>query len=313
MNTDNSLDKYMIVKGFVNGRDANARSVYGVFVSASAPRNLLYLKEYFTYDPMDTDLPWSALFPMLDNPSGIRDPDSALAKYEKQFHSFADIQRIFESGRGRVDSKDLERKITYFCSDVLGLSVITFVEMTNVSKEDLLSLMPFLEEKLEKENAEAAPGEEPEDDNDLDTESLLEKLQEGDEEIFISCEAVLDPISGVAINDLTIGDIVACKLPTTSSLYAMFSNQHPEFDGVIEGEITGMKLNEYGTAVVALKLANGVSGAIKLSGKVRIKRFAHSDAIRKREFSNVSLEMIFAAAGVIVFLIMMAVLLYSIE
>lgn len=313
MNSDDASGKFLIIKGFINGRDASLRPVYAVFLSASAPRELLYLKEYFSYDPIDTDSSWSVLLPMLDNSNTKQEPNSVLAGYEKEFHNFADIQRTFESGRGRMDPKEIERKIAYFCSDVLDLSVITFIEMTNVSQDDLLSLMPFLKEKLEKKDEAERGGEEGEDEGGLDGEELLEKLKDGDEDIFLSCEAVLDPIAGVAINDLTIGDIIACKLPETSSLHAMFVNQHPGFDGVIEGEISGMKLNEYGTAIVALKLADGVSGAIKLSGKVRIKRISHNEAPRKGEQTSASIEIIFAAAGIVMFLIIMAVFLYALE
>lgn len=307
--------KFVIVKGFIDARDSASRPAYAAFVSASGYQKTLYLKEIFTNAPIDRTMPWPTLLAMLNDENAQPPVNSVLAHYKKELHEFIDIHRLLEYGRGRMEAKDIERRISYFCSDTLDLSAITFLELTTVSEGDLLALMPFLSERL----GETAKGSEKQDENDLEdeTDSPGDETEENDgseqDEIFVSCEPVLDPISGVAISDLSVGDRIAAKLPEASSFYQFFTNQYPAFDGIVEGEITGIKVNEYDMAVVALKLGDGISGALKLSEKVRVKRLAAKDSTGASENRRFSVEVVFAALSVVVFLIVLGVLLYAID
>ncbi|MDL2263529.1 hypothetical protein LJC31_02645 [Synergistaceae bacterium OttesenSCG-928-I11] len=308
-------NKFVIAKGFVDARDAGSRSVYGAFVSASGYQKTLYFKEIFSNDPIDRALSWPELLATLNDESVQPPANSVLAHYRKEFHEFIDIQRLLEYGRGRMDAKEIERKISYFCSDALDLSAIIFLELTTVSEGDLRSLMPFLPEKFggteKKTEKKQDESDDSDDDDSQDTEEGEDEKEQS--EIFLSCEPVLDPVSGVAISDLSVGDLIEAKLPETSSYYQFFTNKYPAFNGMIEGEITGIKVNEYDVAVVALKLADGISGALKLSEKVRIKRLATKEPFDPSESTRISVEIVFAILSVAVFLVVMGVLLYVID
>lgn len=305
--------KYTIAKGFINGRDGSSRSVFALFVAAVSASGTAYLKELFTYETIDTEAPWETLLAMLEAPKP-QDRDADLARYEHEFHEFIDINRPFYSTKGHLDAKQIERKISYFCSDILDISAITFLDLSEVGAADLYALFPSL---MESANAPAKTGAEAAAD-DRDEEKLTssdvvssEPLSDEEKgEIFAACEPVLDPVSGVALSDLQIGDVVACRLPETSTFYKFCMRGYPKFDGTLSGVITGIHLDEYGTATVALKLADGVSGALRLSGKVRIKILAKGADVKR---TTLSIEVVLAFSSVIVFLGIMGVLLYKLS
>lgn len=317
MELTTETNQFVVVKGFIDARDSNARPVRGAFVSVSGYQKTLYFKEIFTNDPIDRTLSWPELLAMLNGESEppFEDENSVLEHYREKFREFISVQRLLEYGRGRLDAKEIERRITYFCTDVLGLSTVTFLELTMMGDGELLVLMPFLSEKLD--GTEGNDDKDP-DDNDASNSGDPADAEEDGEtqeqnEIFLSCEPLLDPISGVAVSNLSIGDLIAAKLPETSSFYQLFIKQYPSFDGIIEGRVTGIKINEYDMSVVALKLADGVSGTLKLSGKVRIKRLVEGESIASRGNARFPVEILFAALSVVVFLIVMSFLLYTIN
>ena len=299
--------KCTIAKGFINGRDPSGTPVYGLFIAAASREKLEYLDQLFSYEQMDTNAPWEELIGLLGRPR-MHEADSPLARYEKGLHDFIDIHRLFQSTKGHLDPKQIERKISYFCADMLDVNAITFLELSEVEPENLKALFPSLRETEEQPDVpepEAKGGE-------ADEESGESAVDAADGEIFVACEPILDPVSGVALNDLQIGDVVACRLPEDSSFYKFFANGFPNFDGNLRGIITGIQLNEHGIATVALKLADGVSGALRLSGKVRIKLLAKGEEAR-RAGAQPSLEVILAFSSIVVFLGIMGVLLYKLS
>lgn len=306
-NVDSS--KYTIAKGFINGRDPSGRSVYGLFIVAASSKKLVYSKELFAYEPIDADASWEILIALLERPK-LLEKDPQLALYEKELHEFIDIRRLFQDAKSRLDPKGIERNISYFCSDTIDLSAITFLEILDIGENDLYALIPSIAAQ-EKDNQDT-PEEDSEEGNSNAEEDTEQQADEDENEIFISCEPVLDPVSGVALSDLMIDDIVACRLPEESSFYKFFANNYPEFDGILNGVITGIRMNEHGTATVALKLAEGISGALRLSGKVRIMLIAKGED-RNKDSQQSYVEVFLALASVVVFLSIMGVLLYKLS
>ncbi len=307
-------DKFAVVRGFIDARDPNSRLVYGAFALVSGYQKTLYFKEIFTNDPIDRTLSWPELLAILNDENREPVENSILAHYKKEFHDFIDLQRLLEYGRNRLDAKEIERKITYFCSDALGLSAITFLDLTMVGEKEMLALLPFLSENFEptEDNDTETPGDDDDPNGDEIENTDEDEGEKEKNEIFLACEPVLDPISGVAMNNLSLGDRIAARLPETSSIYQFFINQYPAFDGIIEGEIKDLRINEYDTAIVALKLADGISGTLKLSGKVRIKRLTAGKSASSGN-AHFSMEIIFAALGMVIFLAAMGVLLYVMD
>jgi hypothetical protein len=306
-------NKFVIAKGFIDGKDASGRPVHGLFISASACQKILYFKEIFTNEPIDRTLPWPALLAMLNDENADMQTNHALARRGKEFHEFVVTNRLLEYGRGHMDAKDIERRISYFCSNSLDLSAVTFLDLTTVEEDDLYALMPFISEQSGAPDEEEHGGEPGADIGE--DRGVFGDEEETPGEVFIACEPVLDPVSGVAISGLSVGDTIVTRLPETSSFYQFLVNKNPAFDGNIEGDITGVRMNEYDMAVVAVKLADGISGTMKLSESVRVKRVERltDGAALPPEKARISTEVIFAALSVAIFLMIMGFLMYKIN
>jgi hypothetical protein len=84
----------------------------------------------------------------------------------------------------------------------------------------------------------------------------------------------------------------------------------PDFNGIVSGDITAIHVNEIGSAIVSLKLSDGVSGVLKLAGTVRVKalpRKEQSEAARTK--FHLRTEVLLAVSGMAVFLFVMWVLM----
>jgi uncharacterized membrane protein YidH (DUF202 family) len=86
-------------------------------------------------------------------------------------------------------------------------------------------------------------------------------------------------------------------------------NASPNFDGTVTGDVAAVSVNELGSATVALKLSDGVTGAMKLAGTARVK-VAAKQPERKETHENHSVTIVLAMTGVIFFLCLMALLLH---
>jgi hypothetical protein len=122
---------------------------------------------------------------------------------------------------------------------------------------------------------------------------------------------VLDPVSGVAASELKNGWIVYCRLSEDSVFYKLMANTSPGFDGVVSGEVAGVRVSEDGPAVVALKLSDGVSGALRLPPRVRVKMASGADAgappLKSADAARI--QLVLAALGLIALLCVMWILL----
>jgi hypothetical protein len=254
-----NYSEYTVVKGLIHGREKNGRLIYGVFLAVVSDVRQIYVKDRFSLDPIENDLPWDRFLLILNAPEPEK-PDEAISQYEAAFYAYLDAGRVFVSDKGVVNNKVAEHNITYHCTEVLGFSAITFIEMIQVSGAELYGFLPFLKDILD----------EGEDENEYDEDAPQDGNGESGE-IFVNCAPVIDPVHGVSAANLSTGDVVYCHLPEDSSFYKLCSTNIPNFDGVVTGDVTGVSVNEFGGAVVAVSLADGISATIKLSGSVGIK------------------------------------------
>ncbi|MDR1884971.1 MAG: hypothetical protein LBQ56_01760 [Synergistaceae bacterium] len=252
--------KYTLAKGFIHGRDASFSPVYGAFICLSAAERTNYVSAIFVTELID---PETSLADLMARLGGPRPDDEDLARYETELCEYINISRIFQGEYNALDGKVIERKISYFCTDSLQLSAITFVDLMSVGEDDLDSLAPSLSAYLEVKH---------EKESDSEDEDDFEGRHEGGaESVYIACEPVLDPVQGVAVSELAPGDVVFCRIPNESSFYLLLKNNSPNFDGTVTGDVTGVKINEFGSSVVSLTMADGVYAAMKMAGTVRIK------------------------------------------
>jgi hypothetical protein len=299
------FESYSIARGFIHGREKGSRSVYGLFLGVASGLKLCYVGARFTLDPADRDISWDEFISLLKSAENVR--DETLAKYEDQLRDFLETERVLQSDRRSLDGKVIERKVTYFCADVLDVSAVTFVELSSVTGEEIFTLLPFLREGDEEGQKETDSSK---DGNGEEAPDYGEEDGNAADEIFITCAPVIDPVSGVQASKLIAGESVYCRLPEDSPFYKICAVSIADFDGVVKGEVTGVKVNEIGTSVVALSLADGISGALKLSPNVSIKRVRRDDDASNNAEDELPRNILLVAAGVTILLCAMGILFH---
>ncbi|MDR0615262.1 MAG: hypothetical protein LBG29_00485 [Synergistaceae bacterium] len=258
---------YNLTKGFINGREKNSSPVYGVFLGVSSKMTLHLLMARFAAEPIETEISRSELLALLNAPRAREENDGGgeerggpLLTYEERLKHYIESNRILLSENGSLDAKAIERNITYFCSSELEISAVSFVDVINDPDSASALLDACGTGKGNKGWAE-----------DEDGDSRKDGSDKKPDEIFIECAAVIDPVAGSPVSKLVIGQEVCCRLPETSPFYKICRTSLPGFDGIVNGSVTGTKINEFGNAVVAVSLAEGISGTMKVQGNVWIK------------------------------------------
>lgn len=295
--------KYAVVKGFIDARDALSRPVYGAFVFVSDIHRTVYLDVHFSDEPIDKGMSASALVKKLSAIKAEHESEGIFARSESEFASFVSAQGIFLLGKSRLDSKEIERKISYFCSEELDLNAIVFVDVTTMGEDSFASLFPSLLETATDESSDTNDGE-PAEDADVGGEDPDDE-HSGD--VYLACGPVLDTVNGTAIRDLLPGDHIDIELPKTSMYYQFIRSKDPTFNGRLDAEISGIKLDEFGAAVVAIKIADGVYGTLRLSESVKIKKNVAADL--SRSGMPIPPEYIFAAFCIVFFIAVICVLI----
>jgi hypothetical protein len=105
-------------------------------------------------------------------------------------------------------------------------------------------------------------------------------------------------------------------LPQDSVFFKLLSNNIANFDGIITATVTGILMNELGTSNISLALSDGVTGLMKMSGKVRIKMAPRQDESKKNKASTpfeLPAGFAFGMAGVIIFVFALFVVYYILK
>mgnify|MGYP000630152656 FL=1 len=76
------------------------------------------------------------------------------------------------------------------------------------------------------------------------------------------------------------------------------------------GDVTGVRINDSGMAIVAVELADNLTGAVKLSSKVRVKTAYSRGFQRMDPGKNAKSESIIAIASLLFFLCVMWLLIH---
>ena len=120
-------------------------------------------------------------------------------------------------------------------------------------------------------------------------------------------------MNGVAANELNAGESVLVKLPQDSVFFKLLSRNVANFDGIITATVTGILMNELGTSNISLFLSDGVTGLMKMPGKVKIKIAVKQDDPGKNaehKPMELSYGFAFGMAGAIIFIFSIAVVYY---
>lgn len=300
---------YMIVRGFIDAKDDRGKTTYGTLIALASRRDVKFISVWFSNEEIPKDTEWDELLRL--HAEKDRDPnrDPAAVRNEESLHDFLYKNNVLNGVVKNHNAKSAEQAVSRFCLDHLQLKAVSFLDFLDATDSDV-DYIESLNASEQEEESKAKPISF-KDETDEDTSA------QGDgkaaNEIFVKCEPVLDPVNGVAMNEVRVGDTVYAKLPPDSVFFKLLAKTHSAFDGVINADVTGILINELGTATISLKLSDDVSGIMKLSGKVRIKvanQSVTSGAVVRRvrsfSFTNLPTE---AVIGLSCFVLLISALL----
>lgn len=321
MDNDFAPKIYYIVQGYIDAKDDRGHGVNGTFISLVTRRDIKFTSVHFERIEMDKSMNWRDLLTIHEEARKDKNRNPLLLHHEEGLCKFLETSFILTHVAKNLNTKPAEQAISRFCLDELKLKAVCFVSFTNAGEDDLTffqkeepaiaqtsknadSGLPAPEKPEKTEEAPRSDGREPESKN-----------------LFVRCEPVLDPVGGVAMNELAEGYNVYCRLSADSVIYKLLSKNNPSFDGLITAKVTGILMNDIGTATVSLALSDGVAGVMKLSGKVRVmvEREKEGNASKKSRESVFRIgmsplvippEFIFTAAGIVVVIAAIFMLYY---
>ncbi|MDR1137809.1 MAG: hypothetical protein LBK91_05760 [Synergistaceae bacterium] len=301
-----SDDQCAVARCKIDGRTSDGSSVNGISLCVVYSGDVIYHGELFSRESIETDAPLSELYSMLES-ERLAERKDDMARYEEQLSVFIASSDLFRNKKNLNDVKALEHKITYFCASSLSLNAISFLEIETMSMEELRLSIP----SLEKSNP--AGGYAASDEPLTAADGAKSDGKTPPSEAAAICEPILDPVSGLAAGDLSVGDVIFCRLPEDSVFYRMMRNAAPGFDGVVSGDISAIHGNALGSVTVVLRLSEGIFGTLKLTGAVRVKTASPKTGDSPRKTPPSRMAVIAAVAGAAAFLCVMILLSYFLD
>jgi hypothetical protein len=305
---------FIIVKGYVNARDDHGRALYGSILGVVSRREVKYLNVMFSLDEAQQTIKWQDLLPLLCGKHQKQDREPAILHYEEALFNYLRRSPVLTAVAKNYNVKQAEQAISRYCIDNLQLKAVSLMEYCDATEEDTAF--------FEREGGPASPSstggiqEKPKPEEEADESAQDAEQNETTQirdEIVVRCEPVLDPVKGVAANELYVGESVLTKLPLDSVLFKLLSNNIASFDGVITATVTGILINELGTSNISLSLSDGMTGLMKIPGKVKIKialKQGESGKNAARRLIELPAGFAFGMAATIIFIFAIAAVYY---
>ncbi|WP_352425270.1 hypothetical protein [Aminomonas paucivorans] len=256
------VQTYGVLKGMLDGKNEQGQAVYLLFCALVGSKDVLFLETTGSVEPLDPALPWKRFLDVLrDRREG--DVPSFFSFAASQMETFLLDQNLLPQTQKHGNVKTLEHALTRFLGERLALKAVGMVKAEDPSPEDVQAV---LEEKKAREEAQFRQEEQGEEG-----EAPALAAPAAPHLVVLRCQPLMDPVRGVPLHDLKVGDEVLAALPEDSFFFGLFRNQNPTFDGVVAAKVTGIKTSETGSAQVDLYLSEGILGALCLSGNVRVR------------------------------------------
>lgn len=300
-------EHFIVVKGYIDAKDDQQRAVYGYFMGIASRRDMRYLRVAFGTDEVSKDTGYDELRTLLENHEKS-EQTPVLERYEAELYKFFEVSRTLQGIVKNLNVKHAEQTISRFCTDDLQLKAVTFVDFVEATETYFSHFLPP-EENAAAESAPPKEDEEPAKPGDAGGEERKEPR-----DFVVRCEPVLDPVRGGAMAELAVGSYVCARLPEDSVFFKLFAKNFQGFDGIINAQVSGVLVNELGTATVSLQLADGVAGVMRMAGSVKVKLAADPTAGsgRKRFFNPQALpvEFVFGLAGIVILISVIWLIIY---
>lgn len=260
---------FLIIKGFIDAKNERGKEFYGSFVALASRRDVRFVSVMFLPEQFSKETDWRGLLNLHKKKTDGSARDQAYINVEDSLDDFLHNNPVLHGVVKNRNSKSAEQGISRFCMEALQLRAVSFVDHYDPSEADIAYIMN-LQDKGSSDAGESKPDDAPAPD-DVPAEGDAPDKKEHENEIFIRCEPVLDPVVGVAMNELEVGMMVYTRMPSDSVFYRLLARNDPSFSGIVEAEVTGIRMNELGTANISMKIIDNISGIMKLSGKVRVR------------------------------------------
>ena len=260
---------YGIFKGMLDAKNDQGQPVYLLFCAVSGSSDPLLLEVAGSAEPLDPALPWKTFLEEVR--SRGQEGNSFYAYAASQVEAFLRDQNLLPQTVKHGNLKTLEQALCRFLGDRLALKAVGMVKSEEPAEEDLSVLLE--EVRARKEAQRRDPAEEAGDGS----APAAAPASREPHLVVLACQPLMDPVNGVPLSGLTVGDEVLASLPQDSFFFELFRNRVPGFDGVVTARVTGIKALETGSAQVDLYLSEGILGSLKLSGNVRV-RVPHREA-----------------------------------
>jgi hypothetical protein len=315
MEPEIALKIYIIVKGYIDAKDDKGNTLFGTLLSLVSRRDVKYLSVMFSRDEVSKSMEWGELLSLHVNREKEHGRDPVTIHHEDELFKYVSRGTVLNNVVKNRNTKQAEQAISRYCLEELHLKSVSFIDYFDASESDIAL---FAKEGGPASGASTGgtdfvPPETPKEEARV-VESVPVGVdeQKARDEIVVRCEPILDPVNGVAMNELAVGERVHVKLPVNSVFFKLLSKNIPTFDGIINGSVTGILQNELGTATISLNLSEGISGVMKLSGKVKIKIAQNMDneSDSRKNTGDLPPVLVFGAAGIIIVFSAFALLYY---
>ncbi|MDR1482998.1 MAG: hypothetical protein LBI74_10260 [Synergistaceae bacterium] len=304
---------FIIVKGFIDAKDEHGRTIYGTFLGVVSRRNTRYISVMFSREEVPRTIGWRDLLAIHDEKDKNIARDSLIAYYEHEMGKYLENGMILNNIAKNRNAKYTEQSISRYCLENLQFKAVCFIDFVDAGEDDL---KPFIKKSDEKKRQPVKKERELpniEAEREKEPPPKAPKKESAVSDVFIKCDPVLDPVNGVAVNELREGNNILGRLPADSIFYKVLAKNMPSFDGAVIAKVTGvLTANDLGTTTVSLELSDGVSGIMKLSGKVKVKLAEMGKPLSDYEIGtwNLPPELIFIGAGFLLFIAAMLLIYY---
>lgn len=302
---------FLVFKGFIDAKNEQEASVFGSFIALASRRDVRFVSAMFSRSEMPKDTDWHEIVRIHSQKGSPNSRDPEDVKFEEKLTGFFFKSNVLHTVVKNRNTKAAEQAVSRFCMEEIGLRSVTFLDYADATDDDI----KFIDAAAGRASESVdTPAHEKDAESAAGPSSTPANARP--DEIFVRCEPILDPVVGVAMNEIQVGDRVYTKLPADSVFYKMLARGRRMFDGVVTAEVTGILVNELGTATISMKLSDSVSGIMKLSGKVKVKMAAPGEALgapggaARSGLGMQSMDIAVAIGAVIIIIVLIAAVYY---
>lgn len=312
-----------LVCGFVNGRDEKQQPICITLLGVVTRYDLLSFQVVVVKNKVDVDQPIEDLLAAVQME---KEAIGTTLEYEgicERLKQYIEDRRYLSTLVKNRNVKPTERAINRFCNDTLQLRSVTFLQLREISEQEVKFIVNknspqlHLAELPDPVVPSTEVTVEPSAQEDSSEKQIVEEEKE-QKDIFIRCEAVLDPLYGVPVSELVPGDVLSVALLPQSSFYKLMASQMPNFKGIVQANVTGVLENETGSFTVSLDVAEGILGMMKMNSRVRVRvlqRWIDSEPTltKKKKSPQNQGDFMFILAGFGVLILLMLLVFYVIR